>query len=445
MPSENIAAISTGLVASGVAVIRISGDSPLDVAEKMFKPLGTVKVKDFEPNKMYAGEIQAENFTDFGMCVYFKGPKSFTGEDTVEFHSHGGIAITRGILSKILSLGARLAGNGEFTKRAFMNGKLSLSSAEGLIDMINSESESGVKAGYYLYRENLLKKVNAIQDRLTDSLSQIDVDMDFPEEDVGETATPEIQGDIQISLQEIDQLLSTYRTGRILKNGVKVGIVGKPNTGKSSTLNALLNYDKAIVSSIAGTTRDVVEGSIDINGVTFTFSDTAGIRDTNDEIEEVGVNLSKRVLDQSDLVLFIADGETFDKEDEEIYSLVKDKNLLFVINKTDKSDYKDDRADLYISALNRVNINELRQAVYDKTALKGLDLNGDFLCEERHFEALSRAKEKLNCAISSIKNVTLDLLAIDLKDAWDALGEISGKTATEEIINNIFAKFCVGK
>ena len=445
MPSENIAAISTGLVASGVAVIRISGDSPLDIAEKMFKPLGTVKVKDFEPNKMYAGEIQAENFTDFGMCVYFKGPKSFTGEDTVEFHSHGGIAITRGILSKILSLGARLAGNGEFTKRAFMNGKLSLSSAEGLIDMINSESESGVKAGYYLYRENLLKKVNAIQDRLTDSLSQIDVDMDFPEEDVGETATPEIQGDIQISLQEIDQLLSTYRTGRILKNGVKVGIVGKPNTGKSSTLNALLNYDKAIVSSIAGTTRDVVEGSIDINGVTFTFSDTAGIRDTNDEIEEVGVTLSKRVLDQSDLVLFIADGETFDKEDEEIYSLVKDKNLLFVINKTDKSDYKDDRADLYISALNRVNINELRQAVYDKTALKGLDLNGDFLCEVRHFEALSRAKEKLNCAISSIKNVTLDLLAIDLKDAWDALGEISGKTATEEIINNIFAKFCVGK
>ena len=294
-------------------------------------------------------------------------------------------------------------------------------------------------------QENLLKKVNAIQDRLTDSLSQIDVDMDFPEEDVGETATPEIQGDIQISLQEIDQLLSTYRTGRILKNGVKVGIVGKPNTGKSSTLNALLNYDKAIVSSIAGTTRDVVEGSIDINGVTFTFSDTAGIRDTNDEIEEVGVTLSKRVLDQSDLVLFIADGETFDKEDEEIYSLVKDKNLLFVINKTDKSDYKDDRADLYISALNRVNINELRQAVYEKTALKGLDLNGDFLCEERHFEALSRAKEKLNCALHSIKNVTLDLLAIDLKDAWDALGEISGKTATEEIINNIFAKFCVGK
>ena len=183
MASENIAAISTGLVASGVAVIRISGDTPLKIAEQMFKPTGKIKVCDFEPNRLYTGEILAENFSDFGMCVYFKGPESFTGEDTVEFHSHGGIAITRGILNKILSLGVRLARNGEFTKRAFLNGKLSLSSAEGLIDMINSESESGVKAGYYLYREKLLKKVEDIQNVLTDALSQIDVDMDFPEED----------------------------------------------------------------------------------------------------------------------------------------------------------------------------------------------------------------------------------------------------------------------
>lgn len=445
MASENIAAISTAPVASGVAVIRISGDSPLSIAQKMFRPVGKTSVCDFTPNVMYAGEIQAQNFTDFGMCVYFKAPKSFTGEDTVEFHCHGGIAITRGILSKILSLGARLATNGEFTKRAFMNGKLSLSSAEGLIDMINSESESGVKAGYYLYREKLLKKVNAIQDKLTDSLSQIDVDMDFPEEDVGETATPLIKQDLIDCISEVDGLLATYRLGRVLKNGVNVGIVGKPNTGKSSTLNALLNYDKAIVSSVAGTTRDIVEGSIDIKGVRFNFSDTAGIRDSSDVVEEIGVALSKRILEQSDLVMFISDADDFTQDDEKIYSLVKDKNLLFVVNKTDKSDYKDDRADVYISALNKVNIDELRERIYDKTALGGIDLNGDFLCEERHFYALSRAKEKLLCALNSIENVTLDLLAIDVKDAWDALGEISGKTATEEIINNIFSKFCVGK
>ena len=445
MVSENIAAISTGMVASGVAVIRISGDTPLTIAEKMFTPVGKVKVKDFQPNVMYAGEIKAQDFTDFGMCVYFKAPKSFTGEDTVEFHCHGGRAITKGILNKILSLGARLATNGEFTKRAFLNGKLSLSSAEGLIDMINSESVSGVKAGYYLYRENLLKKVTAIQDRLTDSLSQIDVDMDFPEEDIEQTATPKIKQDIVDSIGEINTLLASYRTGRVLKDGVKVAIVGKPNTGKSSTLNALLNYDKAIVSSIAGTTRDVVEGSIDINGVRFNFCDTAGIRESDDLIEEIGVSLSKKVLEESDLILFVAEAGNFDEEDEKVLSCVKDKNFLFVINKTDKSDYKDQRADLYISALNKTNVEQLRNAIFDKTVGTGIDLSGDFLCEERHFEALSRAKEKLEFALSQMEMVTLDLLAIDVKDAWDALGEISGKTATEEIINNIFSKFCVGK
>lgn len=445
MPSENIAAISTGMVASGVAVIRISGDSPLTVANKMFRPLGKVSVMDFTPNVMYAGEIEAQGFSDFGMCVYFKAPKSFTGEDTVEFHCHGGTAITKGILSKILSLGVRLATNGEFTKRAFLNGKLSLSSAEGLIDMINSESVSGVKAGYYLYREKLLKKVTDIQNVLTDSLSQIDVDMDFPEEDIEQTATPKIKQDLINSIAEIDELLKTYRTGRTLKNGVKVGIVGKPNTGKSSTLNALLNYDKAIVSNIAGTTRDIVEGSIEVNGVRFNFFDTAGIRESDDVIEEIGVSLSKRILEESDLILFIADASDFNNEDEKILSLVKDKNLLFVINKTDVSDFRDERADLYVSALNKTNIEELSKAIFEKTVENGLDLNGDFLCEERHFEALSRAKEKLQLALSAIELVTLDLLAIDVKDAWDALGEISGKTATEEIINNIFAKFCVGK
>ena len=445
MASENIAAISTGLVASGVAVIRISGDSPLKIAEQMFKPTGKVKVSDFEPNRLYTGEILAKNFSDFGMCVYFKGPKSFTGEDTVEFHSHGGVAITHGILDKILSLGVRLARNGEFTKRAFLNGKLSLSSAEGLIDMINSESESGVKAGYYLYREKLLAKVNDIQNVLTDALSQIDVDMDFPEEDIETTATPVIASQLDDCITEIDQLLATYRIGRTLKNGVNVAIVGKPNTGKSSTLNALLNFDKAIVSNVAGTTRDVVEGSIDIEGVKFNFSDTAGIRQSNDDIEMLGVNLSKKIVNQSDLIVFIADGLDFNESDQEILDFIKDKNHLFVVNKCDVANFTDDRADLYISATNKTNLDLLRKAIYEKTVGNGIDLNGDFLCEERHFESLNNAKQKLVVARQSVGIAPLDLLAIDVKDAWDYLGEISGKTATEEIINNIFSKFCVGK
>ena len=445
MVSENIAAISTGLVASGVAVIRISGDSPLDIAEKMFKPLGQTKVKDFEPYKMYVGEIVANDFTDFGMCVYFKGPKSFTGEDIVEFHSHGGLAITKGILKKILSLGARLATNGEFTKRAFINGKLSLSSAEGLIDMINSESVSGVKAGYYLYREKLTNEIVELQDRITDVLAQIDVDMDFPEEDLEQTSTEAVEQTLEQVTKRIDKLLGSYRVGRTLKNGVRVGIVGKPNTGKSSLLNAFLNYEKAIVSDVAGTTRDIVEGKIDLNGVTFNFFDTAGIRESEDSIETLGVGLSKRVLEESDLLLFVLDGSDITDADDEIYSLIKDKNHIVAVNKTDKIDIKDNRADIYVSAKTGESLDELKDLIYEKSVGSGLDLNGDFLCEERHFVALNRAKEKLEFARTMIGSVPLDILAIDVKDGWDALGEISGKTATEEIINDIFSKFCVGK
>lgn len=445
MASDNIVAISTSLGASGVAVIRMSGDTPLLIAEKMFKPVGKTKVSDFEPNKMYVGEILCDGFSDYGMCVYFKAPKSFTGEDSVEFHCHGGTAITKGVLKRALSLGARLANNGEFTKRAFINGKLSLSSAEGLIDMINSESVSGVKAGYYLYREKLTAEIEKMQDVLTDALSEIDADMDFPEEDL-EFESRETTKNALIQVHEkITALLSTFGKGRAVLNGVRVGIVGKPNTGKSSILNALLDYDKAIVSDIAGTTRDIVEGSSDINGVRFNFSDTAGIRESGDKIEELGVLLSKRILDESDLIVFVMDSGDISEEDENIYSLVKDKNHVVVINKTDKCDKKDERADLYVSALKKENIDLLRELMYERTVGAGLDLNGDFLCEERHYDALLRAKEKLQSAINNIDKVSLDVLAIDIKDGWDALGEISGKTATEEIINNIFSKFCVGK
>ena len=445
MRSENIAAISTALSASGVAVIRISGDSPLEIAEKMFNPVGKTAVKDFEPYKMYVGEIFADGFTDFGLCVYFKGPKSFTGEDVVEFHSHGGIAITKGILSKILSLGARLASNGEFTKRAFMNGKLSLSSAEGLIDMINSESVSGVKAGYYLYREKLTNEITDLQDKITDALAEIDADMDFPEEDLEIMSTENVEKALDYVLNKIDGLLKTYKLGRTVKNGVRVGIVGKPNTGKSSLLNAMLNYDKAIVSDVAGTTRDIVEGTIDINGVRFNFSDTAGIRESGDKIETLGVELSKRVLDESDVILFVMDGSDITADDDTIYEQVKDKNLIVAVNKIDKSSIKDCRANIYVSAKNKENIEELKELLFEKTIGGGIDLNGDFLCEERHYQALLRAKEKLLCARAGIGIVTLDVLSIDIKDGWDALGEISGKTATEDIINNIFSKFCVGK
>ncbi len=445
MKNDNIAAISTALGAAGVAVIRISGESPLSVAEKIFFPLEKISVKEFAPNKMYVGEIKTEKFSDFGMCVYFKAPKSFTGEDTVEIHSHGGVAIVKGILREILNSGARLADNGEFTRRAFINGKLSLSSAEGLIDMINAESLSGVKAGYSLYREKLTNKICSLQDKITEVLSSIDVDMDYPEENLDKLSEETLINNLTAVNLEIEKLLSTFSMGRVLKNGVSVAICGKPNTGKSSILNALLNTDKAIVSDIAGTTRDVVEGSLDIDGVRFNFYDTAGIRESGDKIEELGVIRSKKILESADLVLFVLDGSEINADDEEIYELVKDKNTLVVVNKTDKGNFKDDRAEVYVSAVTGKNLEGLKKAIFNKTVGEGVDYNGDYLSEERHFRALERAKEKFTFALSMVKNTPLDIVAIDIKDGWDALGEISGKTATEEIINDIFSRFCVGK
>ncbi len=444
MTNDNITAISTALSASGVAVIRISGNSPLSIAKKMFKPTKNVAVENFEPNVMYAGEILADEFNDYGLCVYFKGPKSFTGEDTVEFHSHGGIAITQGILKKILSLGARLAVNGEFTKRAFLNGKLSLASAEGLIDMINSESVSAVKAGYSLYREKLTNEIIECQDILTDAISEIDADMDFPEEDLKELSLTNVKNALVKVIGVLDKKIKSYRVGRVIKNGVKVGIVGKPNVGKSSLLNALLNYEKAIVSNVAGTTRDIVEGTLNINGMNFYFSDTAGIRDSGDKIEEIGVNLSKRVLNESDVLLFVVDALDITKDDQEIYDLVKNSNTITVLNKTDATNQGYDKADITVSAINGEGIDNLKQMLFTR-AVGSIDVNGEFLTEERHLNALLKAKEKLTEALNNLEVMPLDLIAIDVKDGWDALGEISGKTATEEIINNIFSKFCVGK
>lgn len=444
MKNDNIAAISTAMGAAGVAVIRISGDSPLSIAEKMFKPVGKTPVSDFEPNKMYAGEIVADGFSDFGMCVYFKAPKSFTGEDTVEFHSHGGVAIAQGILRKTLSSGARLANNGEFTKRAFLNGKLSLASAEGLIDMINSESAGGVKAGYSLYRERLTNKIVALQEKLTVALSTIDADMDFPEEGLEETSRAEVKNTLTEIIAEIDGLLATFRTGARVAHGVKVAIAGKPNVGKSSILNALLNYDKAIVSDTAGTTRDVVEGAIDIQGVRFNLFDTAGIREGTSDIENLGVRLSERKVKESDVVVFVLSAVGVDDGDEKVYELIKDYPHITVMNKIDAGEIKDDRAELCISAKTGKGLDELKKAIFDRT-VGNADFNSDFLCEERHYTALKNARDKLAAAEKAVADTPLDLLAVDILAGWQYLGEISGKTASEDIIDDIFSRFCVGK
>lgn len=442
-----ISAISTASGTGGVAIIRMSGEGVLDIAEKMFKPLQkNQKVKDFEPYKMYVGEILCNGFTDFGMAVFFKGPKSYTGEDMVEFHSHGGIAISRGVLKKTFELGALPATRGEFTKRAFVNGKLSLDSCEGLINMINSESTAGVKVGYNLYREKLYKIINELQDGLTNALASIDADIDYPEEDLEELALTGVTSVLTETKKQVQELLAKYQVGEKAKNGVKVAIVGKPNTGKSSILNSLLNYEKAIVSSIAGTTRDIVEGNIEINGIVFNLFDTAGIRETTDGIEKLGIERSSKILKSADVVLAVLDGSNqLDKDDKEILSKIEDKKFVKVYNKNDVNQNFAQNNGISVSAKTGEGIDLLKQALYDQVFESGIDLNSEYVVEERHYYALKNAENSINEALSSIGNAPLDLVAEDVKQVWSYLGEITGKTASEEIIDEIFKKFCVGK
>ena len=444
--SDNVSAISTAPGVGGVAIIRISGDSPLLIASKMFKPLAKIKVEDFEPYKLYVGEIDGGHFTDFGMCVYFKGPKSYTGEDMVEFHCHGGIAITQGILKKTFELGARPASKGEFTKRAFLNGKMSLSSCEGLIDMINSESVGEVKAGYYLYRERLTKKISQLQADLTYALAYINAGIDYPEEGVTEDNYDQILETLNRVKGEISVMISRYGKGRKIKQGVKVALLGKPNTGKSSILNSLLDYDKAIVSSIAGTTRDIVEGEIEIDGVRFNLFDTAGIRESDDEIESVGIKRSERISEECDVCLIVLDGsKPLDEEDKVVLAQTEGKDRIIVVNKHDLSENPEIKGDLLISAKTGYNIEALKGLLSERAFGGKIDLNADFLTEERHLFALKEAERAITEAIDGFTVNTADLSAIDVMNAWSALGEVSGETAGEAIIDEIFSKFCVGK
>ncbi len=438
MDNGTIAAIATPAGTGGVAIIRISGTNSLKVAEKVFVSTGKTAVKDFKPAFMYTGKILCDGFTDFGMCVYFRAPKSFTGEDVVELHCHGGQQIARGVLSAVLNAGATLADRGEFTKRAFVNGKLSLSSAEGMIDMINADSLAGIRAGGMLYAEKLTGEVKALQSRLTDILAQIAADTDYPEEGIEQTELSSVGCDLTSVKEKIDRLTATYAVGKLIKDGVLVTICGSPNVGKSSLLNALLGYDKAIVSPIAGTTRDVVEGTLSIDGVKYNLTDTAGIRQGADELEDMGIDHAFRALKTADIVLCVSDNGDFSAADG-----VEEERLIKVFSKTDENPPYGSY-DVAVSSVTGDGLDKLRRAMADK-ACGGRSLEGAYLIEERHFNALKRSSERLNAAIEAIGSFPLDLISMDIRAAWQYLGEITGETADEEVINTVFAKFCVGK
>ncbi len=430
---NSIAAISTANGTGGVAIIRISGEDSLAIAEKMFSSFPP----EIEPNHMYAGKISGEGFTDYGFAVYFGAPKSFTGEDIVEFHCHGGVQISRGILKKALSLGARAAEKGEFTKRAYLNGKLTLSSAEGMIDMINAESLALVRAGSMMYTEKLSAEVFALQDKLKDALARIAVEIDYPEEDAAGDDLKMINAQLKDVYSGVKTLLNSYNSGKKIKHGVTVAICGLPNVGKSSLLNTLLGYDRAIVSPVAGTTRDSVEGSLEISGVLYNFIDTAGIRERAGEVEKIGIERAKKIIESADVVLSLSDGGGWAEIPDASGELIKVFNKSDV--KTPSGGY-----DIAISVKTGRGIEELKTLI----SMKGVgELTSDkaYIVEERHMQSLEEAANSLNNAISAFDELSLDILSVDLRDAWESLGEITGETASEEIVNRVFEKFCVGK
>ena len=419
-------------------MIRVSGKNALLLAKAMFMPSGKINVCDFTPNRMYPGKILCDGFTDFGMCVFFRAPKSFTGEDVVEFHCHGGAEIARGVLRATFAHGARGAERGEFTKRAFINGKLSLSSAEGMIDMINAESVAELRAGGLLYQEKLTKDVKSVQAELKDILAKIAVDTDYPEEGIEESDLGDLEERLNALLGQISGLVEAYSGGKLIKSGVTVALCGAPNAGKSSLLNALLGYEKAIVSPTPGTTRDAVEGTILIDGVKYNLVDTAGIREQAGEIESIGIERARRILLSADVVVCLS--ETGD------FSASADAERGRVINAFSKTDRLEPcgNYDLTVSSFTGEGLENLKQAIAHK-ATGGRALDSAYVIEERHYFALKRAQQGLLSAIDGLQKFPLDVVALDLRAVWQTLGEITGETADEEIINTVFEKFCVGK
>lgn len=446
--SDTIVAVSTGASSGAISIVRLSGKDAISIADKLFSGKKNTKPSSFEARYLTLGTISTPGFNEQAMCVVFKAPKSYTGEDMVEFQCHGGTQISSGIAHECIKLGARMATNGEFTKRAFMNGKMSLSSAEGMMDMINAESDAEIRAGYNLLSGSLSKLASHTQNELTDILSEIEVSFDYPEETIEYITKSKVKERLEALAIEIDKVLKTAITGKLIKSGINVLIVGKPNVGKSSLLNKLLNHERAIVTDVAGTTRDTIEDTFLLGDTKVNLIDTAGIHETNDKVEKIGVDKAKNLMSQADIILFLVDtSRPFSSEDEEIYSSIQGKNFVVVKTKSDLDDKlnKHFENEIEISTLTGDGVENLKNKILELAKISNIPADSIIITNERHKDALSRTLENINSAINNINNQTLDLVSISIKQAYLDVGEITGNTTSEDIIDQIFKKFCLGK
>lgn len=455
MLDKTIAAVSTARGKGGVAVIRISGHCALEIAKKVVR----TKATDIEPRKCYYGEIlRDKEIIDDGILTYFKGPNSFTGEDVCEISCHGGIYVTQAVLESVLSQGAEMASAGEFTKRAYINGKLTLSRAEAVGNVIDAKTDSQLRLSSSQSRGILSQKVAYVREKMLSLISHAYATVDYPDEDIEDATREEMANTLDCVLDELNKLKKSYRAGKAVSEGVKTAIIGKPNAGKSSLYNMILGENLAIVTDIAGTTRDVIEHTASLGGVTLNLADTAGIRDSLDTVEKIGIERAKDKIDSSELLLCVFDQSRKETE-EDLYILesAKGKSAIAIINKSDTCRLISDdflkniensfSKTVYLSAKDMKGYEELSEAVKNMYDLGEIDLSNDaVISNARQFSSVNLAlSETENAKEALIFGQTPDIVLFSLEKALSDLDMIDARNASEEIVNTIFSRFCVGK
>lgn len=455
--NDTIAAISTAIGEAGIAIVRMSGDDSVNIIDEIFVSASGKKMVEAENRKFLYGHIaDGDKLIDEVLVVKMKGPHSYTAEDIVEIHCHGGVVSVKRILNLILSKGARLAEKGEFTKRGFLNGRIDLTQAEAVIDMIKAKTDISFDMGLNQLSGALSEVLNKLKDELVSMQALIVANIDFPDEDIEDAAYHDLMERSDKILEKMNNLLDNSKNSRLLRDGINTVILGKPNVGKSSLLNGLLKYDRAIVTDIAGTTRDIIEDYINLDGVLLKITDTAGIRETDDEVEKIGVNIAREKLKEADLVIAIFDiSRDFDKDDEEILNLIKDKKHITILNKDDLDQkisdeeiekyFKDDY--LRLSVMENESVKKIENLIIDLFFDGELQISSDsILSNIRHINALKEAKKALLDVNESLKEkVFLDLIEVDLENVISHISEITGTITTEDILDRVFSDFCIGK
>lgn len=452
---STIAAISTGQAAGGIGVVRISGKNALSVADRIFKTVSGIKLEKLSGYKAAFGKVFfEEKCVDEAVALVFKAPKSYTGEDVVEISCHGGLLVTKQVLRAALANGAVPAEAGEFTKRAFLNGKMDLTRAESVMNIISAKSEQAKSAALNTLDGALYKKISEISLSLKKIAAQMAAWVDYPDEEIDDLSDEKLKVTLLTAKAELEKLIKSFDVGQIIIEGVETAIVGKPNVGKSTLMNLLSGCEKSIVTSVAGTTRDIVEETVTLGNNVLRLADTAGLHDTEDTVEKIGVDRTRQKLDRASLVLAVFDSSTeIDDEDMEIIKVCNGKNAVAIINKTDlNTNFNAEKINksfesvVYLSAKDRNGIQELEKAIEKTLGTADFDTSAATLMNERQLACCKAALQSIDEAISALEiGMTRDALNVNIDVAVESLDTLTGEKATESVVNKIFSQFCVGK